>query len=386
MEKQSDSSSRRQQILIDILKNRKEINISGTKANWIERMKTYSGTGIMDSYELYNYNNTSNNISYLITNLAVLAIIYAGVLQVFAGQMTTGSLIGILILSWKVMAPIRSAFSLSVQINGLLKSINQINRFMKLPQDNSLKTSMIITKEIKGYIKFADVSIKYNMDSQAALLGINFETAPGRILGITGHDGAGKSTILKLILSMYQPQAGRVILDDINVRQLEPLSLRRSISYAPEKDMILGGTIRENFRSYNPGISDRKILEMAATTGLSAYLNLFKDGLDTTLDDNYLDDLPQSFKKLFNLTRMLCREANIYLIDEPENHLDKSSIEKIQPAFKELTNNASVIISTKDTRILSICDEVILLDRGRIKMRGDAQKVIKALQGGENDA
>jgi ATP-binding cassette subfamily C protein LapB len=368
MEKVSESSTEKQQNLLEILRYTDEIKASGSKINWVERTKKITAANIISKFELSDYVNLSNNISYFITNAAALVIVYGGVVQVFTDKMTTGALIGLLMLYWKTAGSIRGAFSLGVQVNGLIKSIAQINRFMKLPQDNNLKTNMVTLKAIKGFVRFNDVSIRYNPISNPALLNVNFVNSPGKILGITGHDGAGKTTILKLILNMYKPQGGRIIIDNVNIQQLEPLFLRRSISYSSEKDMMLSGTIRDNFRSFNPEITDKKIMDIADKTGLSDYFTLYDYNLDTEINEQMIKDFSLSFKKLFNLTRMLVRETKLYLIDEPENHLDRDSLGKILRVIIGLAKeqDASVIISTKDESVLKSCDNVIMLNQGRI--------------------
>lgn len=371
MEKLSETSAQRQQNLIEILRNTDDIKMSGSKTSWLERSKTVISSNILSNFELSDYVSTSNNLSYLITNASVLFMIYGGVLQVFNGLMSTGTLIGVLMLYWKVIGPIRSAFSLAVQINGFVKSVAQINRFMKLPQDTSLKSSMTAAKSIRGQVKFTDVSIRYNNNSNPALFNVSFSNEPGQILGITGHDGAGKTTVLKLILGMYKPQGGRIVIDNVNIKQLEPLSLRRSISYAPDKDILLSGSIRDQFLSYNPGIKDADIEALLTQTGMDEAIKRKGFTLDTHLSESMIRSLPHAFKKRLNLTRMLAREAKLYLIDEPENHLDKQSIAHIKPVIEALAkqNGASVIISTKDEQFLSICDNVLMLNQGRARAK-----------------
>ncbi len=378
MERVSETSSKRQQSLLEILNNTDKIKSSGIKNVWLNRMKRHIGNHIESNYELSGYISTTNNVSYFVTNFSVLIMIYGGVMQVFAGNMSTGLLMGTLILAWKTMNPIRGAFSMAVQINGLLKSINQINRFMKLPQDNNLKTTMITNKEIKGHIRFIDVSIKYNPTSSPALLGVSFEAKPLEIVGITGHDGAGKSTILKLILGMYHPQAGRIIIDDMNIKQMEPLSLRRSISYASERDLLLTSTIRDCFRSYKPDIEDEDIIYLCEQTGFMEYMKLYNYSLDTFLSTKELQKMSSASKKLLNLARMLARRAKIYLVDEMEDHLDRDTINKMLDLIIRTAkqNNATVIVSSKDEGILSRCNKVIKLESGRAKKIEKARKEV----------
>lgn len=367
----SEASSLKQQSLIEVLRYTSDIKLYGSNKHWFNRLKTIHSNQILSQYELSNYASLTNNISYFITNASVLVMIYFAVFQVFDGRMSTGALIGILMLYWKVVNSIRTVFSLVVQVNGLLKSVAQINRFMKLPQDSLLKTSMTETKDIRGLVKFTDVSIRYNSNANPALLNINFSNEPGKIMGITGHNGAGKTTILKLILGMYKPQGGRITIDNANIKQLEPLSLRKSISYACEKDLILSGTIRDNFKSYNPSITDEEIMEIVNRTGLSHTFEKYAFDLETVVDDRILNSMPPQFKKLLNLARMLARDSKLYLIDEPENHLDRDEIANIMVIIKELAEykGAGVIISTKSEQILEACDNILTLNQGRLVAR-----------------
>lgn len=368
MEKSSETSGKRQQSLIEILKNSEEIKATGLESEWIDRYKGLSSANILSGYDLSDYVNITKSISYFITNASVLAVVYFGVLRILDGKMTMGILIGVILLYWKVLSSIRGAFNLSVQVSGLLKSVAQINRFMNLPQDTNLQSNMVATKKIKGIIKFKDVSIRYSKNANPALLKVNFETSPGKMFGITGHDGAGKTTILKLMLGMYKPQVGRILVDGNNIKQLEPLSLRKSIGYAPERDVIFSGTIRENFTSFNAQLSDDRIEEISKLTGLGAYMESLDYTLDTVLSDRDINKASMSFKKLFNITRALARDVNLYIIDEPENYLRQDEIQRIISIFEDKAkmDGACIVISTKNGELLSACDEVIKLNQGRI--------------------
>lgn len=367
MERTSDASGKRQQKLIEILKNSEEIKTIGLSDEWIERYKDVSTESILSSYELSDYVNTSKSISYFITNASVLAVVYFGILRIMNGDMTMGVLIGVIMLYWKILSSIRGAFTLSVQISSLSRSIAQINRFMNLPQDTNFKSNMIATRKIKGFVRFKDVSMVYSKKTSPVISRLSFETAPGTILGITGHDGAGKTTILKMILGMYIPQAGRIFIDNSNIKQLEPLSLRKSIGYAPQKDILFSGTIRENFTIFNAQVSDAQIENISERTGLSNYMKSLDYTLDTLLTEKEISKASMSFKKLFSITRAFCRGVNLFLLDEPENYLREDEIRKIIELIMDRAKmeSASVIISTKNAELLSICDEVIRLNQGR---------------------
>lgn len=354
--------------LLEILKNTREIKYSGMKDHWLDRHKELEGSSILKNYEQGKFVATTNNVIFFITNVSVLFLIYGGVQQVFEGKLSMGGLIGIILLYWKILASIRSSSSFLVQMNGLTRSIEQINRFMKLPQDTSLKENMLLTKDIKGEIDFQDVSIRYSKTTKAALINVNFHLEPGHILGLTGHDGAGKSTILKTILGMYIPQGGRILIDKSNLKQLEPLSLRQNISYAPERDVLLEGTIRSNFKCINPSIGDEEILKIISKTDLKTYFERFNFNLDTKLTKTMLAEISPSFKKMFCITRLLARDVKLYLIDEPENHLNHEELEKISHLFQSIAKEkgATVILVSKSEMILRGCNQVIKLNQGRV--------------------
>ena len=369
VEKTAQNRSVQQRSLLELLKNTQEIKTSGMKEHWINRSSDSNAISIYAKYEQSRFVSKSNNLIYFITNASVLAVVYGGVLQVFERKMSMGALIGVILLYWKVLSSIRGASSLLVQINGLQKSFAQINRFMKLPQDTSLKANMVLTKELKGGISFNDVSIRYNKTSKAALINLRFSVEPGQILGISGHDGAGKTTILKLIMGMYLPQGGRILLDNWNIKQLEPLTLRQSIGYLAEKDMIFTGTIRSNFKYLNPRIEDDEIMNLAVRTGLNEYLNSYNYNLDSVLTEQTIDQISPSFKKVFSITRLIARDVNLYLIDEPENHLSTNEVHLFIDLIKDLSfHQKTIVVTSKDDRILNACHQLMRLNQGRGKV------------------
>ena len=369
-EKTAQTRAEHNRTLMEILKNTQEIKASGMKKYWQSRIKEISAENIYENYILSSYVSSSNNLIYFVTNASVILVIYGGVLRIFDGLMSMGALIGIVLLYWRILSSVRGVTSLLVQVNGLKKSILQINRFMKLPQDTSLRANMILSKDIKGTVKFQDVSIRYSKTSKAALINTNFTVEPGTIMGISGHDGAGKTTILKLIMGMYLPQGGRIIIDNLNLKQLEPLTLRQSIAYSSEKDVIFTGSVRSNFRHHNPLIKDEAINDLMNKTGLDKYMKSFDYNLDTVFNEFILDDISPSFKKLFCLTRLLSRNVNLFLIDEPENHLDKIELDRIIAVFESMAiEQKTIIVTSKSEDVLVRCHSVYELNQGRGKLR-----------------
>ena len=364
----SEANGNRQQDLMELLGGIETIRNLKVKQLWESRVNESTSAFIYNQFKLSAYNNLSNSISFFIINTSVLIVVYSSVIRVINGEMSTGLLIGLIMIYWKIIAAIKRSFSLFVQLESLQKSIRQINRFMNLPQDLDLKTSLVPKLKVKGSIRFMDVSLKYTTNAQPALFKVNFSHEAGKISAITGHDGSGKTTIFKTIMGMYQPQVGRILLDGMNIKQMSPLSLRRSISYSPDKDFMLTGTIRDNFKSVNAIIKDDEILEIIKMTGFDEMLEMEKYSLDTELDTNALSGLTPTFKKLLSISRTFARTATIYLFDEPENHLTPNLKVKVWKAIRQLVDErgASIIIATNDEILLNKCDHIISLNEGRV--------------------
>jgi ATP-binding cassette subfamily C protein/ATP-binding cassette subfamily C protein LapB len=191
----------------------------------------------------------------------------------------------------------------------------------------------------------------------------------GEILGISGHDGAGKTTILKLIMAMYIPQGGRIVIDNWNIKQLDPLSLRQSIGYSPDNDKIFTGTIRQNILEFNPSLTDDAIHKILIETGLMTYMERLNITIDTVLSYEAIKQLSPSFRKLLSLSRCVARDTSIYLIDEPENHLNYKEINQVKHLISALREREkTVIVVTKSDSILEICDQVLYMNQGRGKL------------------
>ncbi len=377
IENSTDLLYAKQQNTVDILNNLREIRVTGTKDAWIERNDKATGEYIMANLKTAAFSNTVNHITFFLTTLSGIIVVYMAVMAVISGKLSSGALIAVFMLFWRTVYPVRNVFSSIIQIFGIQKSVGQINRFMMLPQDNSPDSGMISVADVKGEVDFIDVSLKYTKESHAVLLNFNLKVDPGKIVAITGHDGAGKTSILKLILGMYKPQAGRILIDNTNLNQFEPISLRRSISYSQERSGVLSGTIIEHFKHFNHNLNIENILKIADLTGLKPFLDYLPSGLTHYIDKAELRTYDSEFIKLLNITGTFYKKSGLYLFDEPENELCKENILKVSSALKELRKKAGVIVVTKSDDFLAVADKVVYIDKGRVKFEGSAEKYFK---------
>lgn len=370
------SASKKQDLLVEILNNFRAIKHSGATSTFLNRYQASSADASYSAYTSSKVVALINTFSQTLVTAAGISTMTVGVFGVLSGRMSMGALMASMLLVWRVLAPLRSGFSVLTQINRIKKSLLQINKLMTFKLENRLETSMNLSRGVKGKVDFQQVSIRYNQDSPPALLGLNFNVNIGETVVITGHGGSGKSTIFKLILGMYHPQAGRILIDDMNVRQIDPISLRQSITYTPQRNPLFYGTIEQNLRLANPIASIEEIKEAARCVGILDEVEKLENGFNFVIGSHNYDHLPTSLIKGINLSRIFLKKANILLLDTPDVGLTATQENTFIENLTTKKNEQTVFIITQNQKYLQFADKIIWLDKGRLKMAGPKDKVL----------
>ncbi|MBF0382290.1 MAG: ATP-binding cassette domain-containing protein [Magnetococcales bacterium] len=376
--KTSSAVSKKKQFLVEMLSNVRAIKYTGTRSYWLNRYKQLSAEAAMHSFLAGNVTTLVNTLSQTLVTVAGLITVAVGVLSVLEGNLTMGGLMAAMLLVWRILAPLRTGFGVLTQVGKIYKSIEQVNRLMNMRMERNIEAETNVVRHFKGVVTFNQVSIRYTSDAHPALLGVNFNLNHGESLLVVGHDGAGKSTILKLILGMYHPQAGRVLIDNQNVQQIEPQELRRGVGYAPQSDTFFYGQISQNMRLADPAASNERLRQAAEKVGLLEEIEALSDGFDTRIGDNNIAQLSASFQRRLSLARVLLKESSILLFDEPERGLNAVQENKLIATLKELKGEKTVILTSPRTRYFAIADYILWLDNGRVRDYGPKKKVIPA--------
>ncbi|HYX34419.1 MAG TPA: ABC transporter transmembrane domain-containing protein [Oligoflexus sp.] len=373
----SKHGKERHDFFMDTLNNLEQIQVQYLLPFWQERFLKVARRASVSVFRAASLTSLVSSFSYFTVTLTGLATIIIGVHMVKTGQLDAGRLMASMLLTWKILAPMRNGFSFLLQIDKVKKTIAQVDRLMALPQEEISEDAYEIDKEIKGSVHFQQVSLKYSNDAHPALLGVNFQVEPNETLVIFGHGGSGQTSVLKLILGLYIPQAGRVLIDNKHSRQINPTFLRENIAYLPEEPTVFSGTMRHSLQMFAPKASDAEIDKVFSELGLWEKVNALPDRLDTVLDRQEQAHLGQSFLKRLNLAMLLLRDCNLWLLDNPgsaqENH-------EIVQVIRSLKGKATIIIASKNTDYFEFCDKVLWLNSGRVQFFGSPQEMTNNLQ------
>lgn len=243
----AQKGSERQAFILEMLANLRAIKNIGATDTWRNRFRDISADASWSTYVTAQLTAYVNTFSQTLVMLAGVLTMSVGVGLVIEGAMSSGALMASMILTWRILAPLRTGFSVFAQTGRIKRSVDQIDRLMNIRLENKQETTLVKTLSLDGAVSFTNVAIRYSKDAPPALIGINLKADPGEIVAIVGHDGAGKSTVLKLMMGLYHPQAGQVLLDHTNVRQLDPVGVRHAIGYAPRTNHFFYGTIARTF-------------------------------------------------------------------------------------------------------------------------------------------
>lgn len=257
-------------------------------------------------------------------------------------------------------------FSSSENIMNANQSIREqnisVNRIKEILEYNDIKERKL--KKIKnaiGKIEFKNVSFSY--DNEEFLENLNFTIKPNKITAILGINGAGKTTVINLILQLYCPTKGEILIDDIDIKNIDKKSYLDQISILNQDTYLFNISIRENFNLINNDINKQeKICELV---GIDKFIKSLPKGYDTIIDENS-HNISGGQKRLISLARTLLKESKILIFDEAASSLDIDKIQNVVNLLKELKNNHTIIVITHKKELMDIADETIVIDKGKI--------------------
>ena len=317
----------------------------------------------------------------LMHNLVGLSIIILGVYLIGGGAMTTGALIASYMLSSRAMAPIAQVAGLLVQYHTASTSLSSLNEMMKAEIERPDETNFISRGSLTGDIEFRDVTFSYPNQQAASLRGVNLRIKPGEHVAILGRVGSGKTTLEKLILGLYRPSSGAVLIDGIDLRQLDPAELRRNIGYVQQDITLFYGSLRDNVALGAPQADDAAVLRAASIAGITDFVNQHAQGFDMVVGERG-ESLSGGQRQGVAIARAVINDPPILLLDEPTASMDHTSEEEIKKRLAAFGKGKTMIIVTHRTSLLDLAERLIVMDGGRIVADGPKDQVVKALRDG----
>ena len=359
----------------------------------METVKTMSGTGRAQwnweeaTGEIANRSVKSKILTSSITTVTgflvqinTVTVVIIGVYMIKDMSLTMGGLIAAVILSSRAIAPMGQVVGLAASYQQTKTAYKSIEDIMHMPVERPEGKKFVRRDSIRGDIEFKDVSFAYPDAKKGALEKVSFSIKAGEKVGIIGKNGSGKTTIEKMILGLYAPKEGSVLIDGIDINQIDPVDLRKNIGYVPQDVLLFNGTVKENIVYRYPAVDDASILSAAKLSGTDEFINAHPLGFDMPVYERG-DGISGGQRQSIAIARAFLLDSPIMILDEPTNSLDNTTEAKIKNLLAQNIKDKTVILVTHKSSLLSLVDRLIVMENGRVILDGDKQSVLAQLQG-----
>lgn len=326
--------------------------------------------------ELAKLQSFFNPFIHVLSNISYMLLLFFGAKEVMAGTMLLGDFIAFNAYLGLMMWPARALGMVIVFMQRGAASMDRLtNIFMAEPEIVD-REGAIELDEIKGNIEFKNVSFKYAPELPYALKDISFKIEPGKTLAILGRTGSGKSSIVNVLLRLYDINEGEILVDGHEVKDVTLNSLRENISYVPQDDFLFSKTVKENIEfHYEHELDDEMIEKYAKIAGVYDDVIEFKDGFDTILGERGVT-LSGGQKQRVSIARALAKEKNVLIMDDSLSAVDTQTEEEILKNLNTDEADVSKIIISHRVSTIKDADEILFIEDGAIVERGTHDELV----------
>lgn len=322
------------------------------------------------------------NGSATVLQLVNVGIIIVGVYMVSKGELTMGGLIACTMLASRALAPVAQTAGLLTQYHTASTSLTSLNDIMEKDVERPDEEAFLSRSSFRGEIEFREVSFRYPETDQDALTKVSFKIKAGEHVALLGRMGSGKSTINKLILGLYQPTSGAILIDGIDARQIDPAELRRVVGYVQQDTDLFFGSLRENLTVAAPHADDKAVLEAAHAGGIDRFVNAHPKGFDMLVGERGAT-LSGGQRQGVGISRALIKKPSILLLDEPTSAMDHSGEEEVKKRLMANSIGKTVVLISHRSALFELVDRIIVIDSGRVVADGPKDQVTDALRNGK---
>ncbi len=329
--------------------------------------------------ETKKYGSLAVGFSVFITQFVTVGMVVWGVHLIAAGDLTMGGLIGSNILAGRAMAPLMQMAGLITRYQNSRISLDALNTLMALPSEDRDTNSTVDFGPLDPAFTLENVSFAYPNAARAAVENLSIHIAPGEKVGVIGRMGSGKSTLIRLLIGLYQPTDGAVKFGGIDIRQMAGTDLRTRVGFAPQDTVLFYGTVRDNIVLGDPFVSDQRMLRAASISSVTDFIRTKPEGFGTQVGEQG-KALSGGQRQAIGLARALVRDPEVLILDEPTSNMDTSSELTVQSRLMKHMRNKTLILVTHRMSMLKLVDRLVVMDGGRIVADGPKDLVIEKLR------
>ncbi|AFW93310.1 C39 peptidase domain-containing ABC transporter [Anabaena sp. 90] len=319
----------------------------------------------------------ANSTSQFLSKLSSLLVLWVGAYLVLKGELTLGELIAFRIISSYVTTPILRLAQIwqNFQETGL--SLERLSDIVDTPQEGEIDKNNIPLPAVTGAVKFENVSFRFAASGPLQLSNVSVEFAAGEFVGIVGQSGSGKSTMMKLLLRLYDAESGRILVDGYDIAKVELYSLRRQIGVVPQDTLLFDGTVKENIALTNPDATDEEIIEAAQIAVAHEFIMTLPNGYNTRVGERG-SALSGGQRQRIAIARSVLQRPKILVLDEATSALDYPTEKQIGLNLARAFKGNTVFFITHRLNTVSNADTIVVMDNSRVIEQGSHQELMAA--------
>jgi len=381
IESTHEASAKKSSILIETLNNIETLKTLGTLNQVQYKWEESTGEIAEKSLKSRLLSASIPTVTQLLIQLNTVMIVVYGVYLIQDFKLSMGGLIAIVILTGRTLAPMGQVAGLMTNYEDTKTSYNTLNEIISQPSERPEGKQFVERPDFSGHIEFVDVTFSYPNTDVPALKNVSFVINSGEHVGIIGRIGSGKSTIQKLILGLYEPDSGQILIDGIDINQIDPADLRKNISYVSQDIMLFRGTVKDNITFTASHASDGAMIRAAQISGASDFIKKHPKGYEMPIGERGMG-LSGGQRQSIGIARAFLLDAPVMLMDEPSNAMDQiTEANLLNKLEKELQTRTSLLVTQKMT-LLKIVDRVMVIDNGKLVIDAPKEQAILKLSGG----
>ena len=311
-----------------------------------------------------------------VSNLNYVAIAVIGGLQVAAGSMSLGDVVAFIQYARQFTMPIIQTASIANLIQSAVASAERVFELLDESEEIPDPVAPTVLKGAKGGVRFADVSFRYREDTPL-IEHLDLDVAPGSTVAIVGPTGAGKTTLVNLLMRFYELDAGAILIDGIDTRDMTRDDLRSTFGMVLQDTWLFKGTIRENIGYGREGATPEEILAAAEAAHVDHFVRTLADGYDTVIDDD-ATNVSAGEKQLLTIARAVLADPPMLILDEATSSVDTRTEVLIQRAMSRLMVGRTTFVIAHRLSTIRDADIILVLDKGRIVEQGTHDALLAA--------